>query len=496
MTRACVIGAGFGGLALAIRLQSSGVETVLIEAHDSTGGMAMARERSGFAFDAGPVALADRAAFADLWQLSGSDMADEVAVLPIEPLRRYSWPDGVTLDMTGGSDAAKAALRREIARVAPDDAAGYEEFLRWSDQASRDGNVPWLAAPDRDAISMARAVPPLARHQAWRSAHGIIAHFVKSEKLREAWSLGALASGANPFSASALQALAHRQEMDSGHWWPQGGMARFAKALTSLFERLGGQVVLHDPVLHIHTLGDRASEVECVSGWRQRFDAVASAADAVHTYRDLLGANLRGPAMARDLRRRKFAPGAFTVYFGLEGSWPGIPHETVLLGPRFKGLIEDIFTHGVLPRDFITFLHHPSITDSSLAPPGKSLFRATIPVANQARLPIDWEQAGPMIERRILDEVGRRLIPDIDDRIVTKFHTSPRDQSLDFNAWAGSASGFEATPMQSLWPPVAGRDLKLRNLYFAGVSVQPGGGLGGVLASARAAAKRMVDEQR
>ena len=177
----------------------------------------------------------------------------------------------------------------------------------------------------------------------------------------------------------------------------------------------------------------------------------------------------------------------------------GICIETngiVLLGQRYKGLIDDIFTHGVLPRDFIVFLHHPSVTDPTLAPPGKSLFRATIPVANQARLPIDWEQAGPLIERRILDEVGRRLIPDIDDRIVTKFHTSPRDQSLDFNAWAGSASGFEATPAQSLWPPVAERDAKLRNLYFAGANAQPGGGVGGALATARAAAKRMLEEVR
>ena len=496
MTRACVIGAGFGGLALAIRLQSSGVETVLVEAREKPGGLAVARERGGFAFDAGPAAIADRAALAELWQLSGGEMEGDVTLLPVAPLRRYNWPDGVSLEMTGGNDAARAALHREIARVAPDDAAGYEEFLRWSDQARREGVMPWLAAPRRDAVSLARAVPPLVRHQAWRSAHGIIAHFVKSEKLREAWSLAALAAGANPFTARAFHALAHTHELDGGHWWPQGGMARLAAALTGLFERLGGQVVLHDPVLHIHTLGDRASEVECVSGWRQRFDAVASAADAVHTYRDLLASNPRGPAMARALRRRRFSPGAFTVHFGLEGSWPGIPHETVLLGQRFKGLIDDIFVHGVLPRDFIVFLHHPSVTDASLAPPGKSLFRATIPVANQARLPIDWEQAGALIERRILDEVGRRLIPDIDDRIVVKFHTSPRDQSLDFNAWAGSASGFEATPAQSLWPPVAERDAKLRNLYFAGASAQPGGGMGGALASARAAAKRMLEEVR
>ncbi len=493
MTHACVIGAGLAGLALAIRLQSSGVETVLIEARDAPGGDAAGKLREGFNFAAGAQAVTDRTGLGELWQLSGGDIADDLVLLPIEPVRRYNWPDGTVIDMAGGNDTADAAMRRVVARVAPDDAAGYEEFLRWSQQALRDGASPWLAPPQPGLISLARAAPSLARHQAWRSAYGIASHFVKNERLREALSVSALTAGANPLKASALHALTHQQELTGGTWWPQGGMPRVAAAMSKLFERLGGVVLLHDPVLHIHTLGDHASEVETVSGWRQRFDSVASTADAVHTYRDLLASVQRGPDMARALRRRRFAPGAFTVHFGLEGSWPGIPHETVLFAQRYKGLLGDIFTHGVLPRDSIIFLSHPSVTDPSLAPPGKSLFRATIPVANLAQLPIDWDQAGPMIERRILEEVGRRLIPDLDDRIVTKFHTTPRDTSLDFNAWAGSASGFEATPAQCLWPPVPTRDAKLRNLYFAGASAQPGGGFAGALASARCAAKRMLE---
>ena len=496
MSRVCVIGAGIGGLALAIRLQSSGVETTLIEAHDKPGGQSWCRSRDGFTFDFGPPALGDPSAFAELWQLSGGDMADDIKLMPLELLRRLSWPDGTALDMAGGTDDAIAAMRREIARVAPEDAAGYEEFLRWSDQALRDGAAPWLAAPRRDLASIARVAPMLARHQAWRSAYGIAASFVKSPKLREAISVSALAEGTNPLRASAFHALAHKRELDQGLWWPKGGMGKFGAAMAKLFEKLGGTVLVRDPVLHIHTLGDRASEIECVSGWRQRFDAVASSADTVHTYRDLLASNQRGPEMARQLVRRSFAPSMFTVHFGVEGSWPGIPHNTVLFGPRFKGLIEDIFEHGVLPRDFILFLQHPTVTDPSLAGKGKSVFRATIPVANQAKLPIDWEQTGPLIERRILDEVGRRLIPDLDDRLVTKFHTSPRDIALDFNAWAGSVGGFTASRSQSLWPPVGNRDAKLRNLYFAGSHAQPGGGIGGALASARATAKQMLEEVR
>ena len=500
MTRVCVIGAGLGGLALAIRLQSSGVETTLVEAHERVGGQWWNRTREGFTFDSGPAALSQPSAIAELWQLAGGDMADDVELIPLELLRRFVWPDGTTFDLPsglaeGGTDGG-AAMRREVARIAPEDAAGYEEFLRWSEQVLRDGAAPWLAGARRDLKSIARSAPLLARHQAWRSPYGMAARYMKNERLREAIGTAALAAGANPVGAGAFHALAHKRAVDHGLWWPKGGFGKLAEAMATRFERQGGTLILRDPVLHIHALGDRASEVESVSGWRQRFDAVASCADVMHTYRDLLSCTNRGPEMARQLVRHRYSPSTFTVHFGLEGSWPGIPHTTVLFAQRFKGLLEDIFDHGLLPRDFIVFLQHPTVTDPSMAPAGKSTFRATITVANMAQLPIDWEQAGPLIERRILDEVGRRLIPDLDDRLVTKFHVSPRDLSLDYNAWVGAAAGFAATPIQSLWPPVGERDARMRNLYFAGIGARPGGGVGGVLTSARAAARRILEEVR
>jgi phytoene desaturase len=260
------------------------------------------------------------------------------------------------------------------------------------------------------------------------------------------------------------------------------------------FERLGGTLRLGDPVVQVHTLGTRATEVETQSGWRERFNAVASNADVIHTYRDLLRASSRGPQMARKLAKKRFSPSAFVVHFGIEGSWPGIPHHTVLFGPRYEGLLTDIYDHGVLPRDLMIYLHHPSVTDPSMAPEGKSAFSAMVPVAHLGKLAIDWEQVGPMLERRVLDEVARRLIPDLDDRLVTSFHYTPRDFALDLNAHLGSAFSLEPALSQSAWFRVHNRDTVIANFYLVGAGTHPGAGIPGVVASAKTTAGLMLED--
>lgn len=492
MRRACVIGAGLGGLALAIRLQSAGVATTLVEARDAPGGCASATRRDKFTFDNGPSAILDPGAFDELWQLSGAKRNDDIEMLPITPILRCNWPDGVNFDYSNDP----AAVLGEVARIAPGDAAGYEQYARFAADVHKGGMTRLGMVPLMDFASTASVLPGLFRHQAWRSLYGTVSRFVNSEKLREALSVQFLLNGGNPVGSGALHALVHCIEQQNGAWWPKGGFGALTRAMAALFERLGGTLRLKDPVLHIHTIGDRASELECVSGWRERFDSVASNADTVHTYRDLLATTPRGSEMARGLSRKRFGPGMFSVHFGVEGSWPGIPHRMVLFAQRYKDLLGDIFDHGVLPRDFVMFLDHPSVTDPGLAPRGKSTFRAMIPVAHMGKLPIDWEQTGPLIERRIIEEVGRRLIPDLDDRIVTKYHTTPRHYALDLNMHHGSAFGLEPNLGQTALLRPHNRDAKLRNVFLVGAGTHPGPGVLGAVFSAKATAGPMLEALR
>ncbi|TCD04845.1 phytoene desaturase [Erythrobacteraceae bacterium CFH 75059] len=487
---ACVIGAGFGGLALAIRLQSAGIATTLVEGRDKPGGRAYFWERDGFTFDAGPTVITDPDCLRELWALTGHDMARDVELLEVKPFYRLMWPDGTQFDYSNDEDH----LRSEIVKLNPEDVGGYQRFLAYSEEVWREGYIKLGHVPFLDFKSMLKAAPALAKNQAYRSVYSMVSSFVTNERLREALSFHTLLVGGNPMRTSAIYALIHKLEKDGGVWWAKGGTNRLVAAMVTQFERIGGTIRLGDPVTALHAPGNRVQQVETASGWSGTFDAVASNADIMHSYRDLLGGTARGRSYARSLKRKSFSPSLFVVHFGIEGTWPGIPHHCILFGPRYKGLLEDIYDHGVLPQDFSIYLHHPTVTDPGMAPEGKSTFYALVPVAHMGKLAIDWNEIGPVLERRILDELGRRLIPDIHARIVTKFHYAPTDFAHDLNAHVGSAFSLEPLLTQSAWFRGHNRDDVLQNFYLVGAGTHPGAGIPGVVGSAKATAKLMVED--
>ena len=273
-----------------------------------------------------------------------------------------------------------------------------------------------------------------------------------------------------------------------------GGTNRLIAGMARLFERLGGTLRLGDPVVEIETLGERATAVLTKRGERFEADAVASNADLIHSYRDLLKGSRSAQRTAARLQKKRFSPSLFLVHFGIKGTWPGIPHHMILFGPRYKGLLDDIYDHGVLSQDFSLYLHHPTVTDPSLAPEGHSTFYALAPVPHLGKFPVDWNEIAPVLEKRILDEVGRRLIPDIHERIVTKFSYAPNDFRDDLNAHLGSAFSLEPILSQSAYFRAHNRDTSIPNLYFTGAGTHPGAGIPGVIGSAKATAALMLEQ--
>jgi len=492
MKSAIVIGAGFGGLALAIRLQSAGVATTIVESRDQPGGRAYYWERDGFTFDAGPTVITDPDCLKELWQLTGRDMAEDVELIPVSPFYRLNWADGTNFDYSNDEQS----LRGEIAKLDPADIAGYAKFLDYSAGVYHEGYEKLGHVAFLDFASMIKAAPALAKYQAWRSVYSIVSKYIRNEKLRQALSFHTLLVGGNPFTTSAIYALIHKLEKDGGVWFAKGGTNRLVAGMVTQFERIGGTMRLGDPVTSIETLGDRATGVTTQSGWHGEADAIAANSDIMHTYRDLLSGSRSAQRTRTSLERKSYSPSLFVVHFGIKGTWPGIPHHMILFGPRYKGLLDDIYNHGILSEDFSLYLHHPTVSDPALAPEGMSTFYVLAPVPHLGKFPVDWDEIGPILEKRILDEIGRRLIPDIHDRIVTKFSYTPKDFAGDLNAHLGSAFSLEPVLTQSAWFRVHNRDDHIPNMYFVGAGTHPGAGIPGVVGSAKATAALMLEAPR
>ncbi len=489
MRRAAVIGSGFGGLALAIRLQSAGIATTLIEARDKPGGRAYQWKKEGFIFDAGPTVITDPDCLRELWALSGHDLAQDVHLLPVHPFYRLQWEDGSTFDYSNDD----AELMRQIGEWEPGDVAGYRRFLDYSEGVYREGYEKLGAVPFLDFKSMLKAAPALAKHEAWRSVYSIVSRYVKNEKLREALSFHTLLVGGNPMTTSAIYALIHKLERSGGVWFARGGTHALIEGMVRHFERIGGTVRMGDPVVEVTTMGDRVTGVRTRSGWQGEFDAVASNGDIVHSY-GLIRGNRTAERRVASLSRKRYSPSLFVLHMGVKGEWANIPHHMILFGTRYKELLADIYDHGVLSNDFSLYLHHPTVTDPALAPAGKSTFYALAPVPHLGKAPLDWNEVAPKFADRIIDHLERRLMPGLRDNIEVSFHYTPEDFRTDLSAHLGSAFSLEPLLTQSAWFRVHNCDDDIRNLYFVGAGTHPGAGIPGVVGSAKATASLMVED--
>jgi phytoene desaturase len=320
-----------------------------------------------------------------------------------------------------------------------------------------------------------------------------VSGFVRNEKLRQALSFHTLLVGGNPMTTSAIYALIHKLERDGGVWFAKGGTNRLVEGMARHFQRLGGTLRLGDPVVAIDARSDRVTGVTCQSGWHGDFDAIASNGDVVRSY-DLLGRHRRGVKAAARLRKKRFSPSLFVLHLGVRGEWRDIPHHNILFGPRYQGLLGDIYDRGQLPDDPSLYVHHPTVTDPDMAPAGCSTFYALAPVPHLGKLDIDWGTEGTAYAERILSILEARLMPGLRSRIELSFHYTPQDFADDLGAHLGSAFSLEPLLTQSAFFRVHNRDDELRNLYFVGAGTHPGAGIPGVVGSAKATAGLMIDD--
>lgn len=491
---AIIVGAGFGGLALAIRLQSLGFDVTLLDNRDKPGGRAYVYEEEGFKFDGGPTVITDPDCLRELWALSGRNMDDYVTLLPVDPFYQLQWEDGERLNYTASQDALEA----EIARYNFDDVKGYRRFLNYSLDLYHEGYEKLGTTAFLKFSQMLKAAPQLVRLRADKSVYAMVSKFVEHERVRQLLSFQSLLVGGNPFKTSSIYALIHALERKGGVWFAKGGTGALVDGMVSLFKDLGGELRLSTEITNIKTDGNRVTGVEAADGWSASADLVASNADVVHTYKNLLRGHARGRTYGKTLAKKRHSMSLFVLYFGLDVPSPeGMEHHTILLGQRYKELIAEIFGKGrKLPDDFSLYLHSPTVTDPSMAPEGMSSYYVLSPVPHLGHADVNWDEVGPAYADKIIDYLEEHAIPDLRKHLVVQKTLTPFGFRDEMNTHMGSAFSVEPILTQSAWFRPHNRDDVISNLYITGAGTHPGAGVPGVVGAAKATAGVVVDDFR
>jgi phytoene desaturase len=489
--RVAIIGSGFGGLAAGIRLQAAGVRTVMFEARDRPGGRAYVYTERGFTFDAGPTVITAPHCLEELFALAGERLADHVTLDPVSPFYRLLWPDGARFDY--GGDAA--SMRAQVAALAPADLDGFERFMDYSRRVFEAGYQGLVDAPFLRFVDMVRVAPQLARLRADRSVYAAVGRFVMDERLRQALSFHALLIGGNPFETSAIYTLIPFLERKWGVFFPRGGTGALVRGLADLYRRLGGELRLASPVgqVRLEPRGAQLVHVVASDAGEESFAAVVSNADIHHTYGRLY-AGVPAAAARRDrLERMHWSMSLFVIYFGTRRKYPNMAHHTVLFGPRYREMLREIFHGPALPPDFSLYLHQPTVTDPSLAPPGCESFYVLAPVPHLGAAPIDWQAESPGYAERILAAL-ETVLPGLRQEIVVRRIFSPVDFRDQLNAFQGSAFSVAPRLAQSAYFRPHSRDPEIPGLYIVGAGTHPGAGVPGVINSAKATARLVLED--
>jgi len=478
--KALVIGAGFGGIAAALRLRAKGYEVALIDRCAGLGGRAQVFERDGFKHDAGPTVITAPFLFEELFALFGERFDDHVRLVPLTPWYRFHFSDNTQFDYGGTLDETLA----EIARIEPGDCDGYRSLLVQSEKIFNVGFLQLSAVPFHRFGAMVKQIPALLRLRSHDTVWQLVCRHLKNPKLRQAFSIQPLLVGGNPFDTTSIYGLIHYLERAHGVHFAMGGTAAITAALGALMARHGIDVKLNTTVRNIDVDKGIASGVTLVDGSSIAADVIVSNADPAHLYTAMIRPEDQAPSARLKLAAAEFSMGLFVLYFGTTRQYPDVAHHTIWLGERYRELLVDIFHDKVLAQDFSLYLHRPTATDASFAPAGCDSFYVLCPVPN-LKGAVDWAVEGPRLQARIVAALERTILPGLGDCITSDFTMTPENFRSDYLSAHGA--GFSVAPLfrQSAWFRFHNRAEGIRNLYLVGAGTHPGAGLPGVLCSAK-----------
>jgi phytoene desaturase len=474
--KAVVIGAGFAGIATALRLRALGYQVTLLERLANLGGRAQVFQRGGYRHDAGPTVITAPFLFDELYELFGEKLEDHLDFVPLDPFYRFHFADGSQFDYRASIEDTLT----EIRRFSVDDADGYLKLLEKSKKVYDVGFKKLVHRPFTRVWDMVKQIPALLILKCYRTVSQMVNSHLKHPLIRQAFSIHPLLVGGNPFKTTAIYTLIHYLERRWGVFFCMGGTGKLVDELGALMGRQGIDIQFNADVDEIILEHKTAKGVRLSNNATIDADLVVFGGDPETCYRHLLPQTKpRLPSI-----KKQYSMGLYVLYFGTKKLYPDVAHHSIWMGPRFKQLLSEIFDSKQMSEDFSLYLHRPTATDKSFAPEGCESFYVLCPVPN-LQGNIDWSTEAQKLRDRIIDALEGSILPQLSSVIEEVFWMTPEDFANDYRSMHGAGFSIEPRLTQSAWFRFHNRDKAITNLYFVGAGTHPGAGLPGVVSSAK-----------
>ena len=477
---ALIIGSGFGGIATGIRLQARGYKTIIFEKLDQPGGRASVFRQDGFTFDAGPTIVTAPFLLEELWDLCGRKFSDSVVLKEMSPFYRIRFDDGTFFDYSGNPER----MREQIRKFSPNEVESYDNFMKKAELCYQLGYEDLGNLPYNTLTDLIKSIPSMIRMEAWQSIYKSVSKYFRNEKLRQVFSFHPLLIGGDPSAVTCVYSLIAALEKRHGVHSAIGGTGAIVSAMVDLYEDIGGEIIYNSEVAKIDVRQSCTEGLFLKNGKYFKSNVIVSNGDTAWTYTHLLDKTYRKKWSDKKIRNSSFSMSLFVWYFGTSKIYQDVKHHTILLGKSYLPLLRKIFREKTLSEDFSLYLHRPTATDKSMAPPSHDTFYVLSPVPNLLGK-IDWEKEKESYREKIETYLENTVLPGLKKSIVTSKVFTPNDFEQRYLALNGAAFGMEPLLLQSAWFRPHNKSEDIKGLYMVGASTHPGAGIPGVLTSAK-----------
>ena len=475
-----VIGSGFGGIAAALRMKAKGYAVTLIEKHPDLGGRARVFKKEGFTFDAGPTVITAPKLLEELFELFNKNISDYVKIIPLKLWYRFVFDDKSSFDYSGDEEL----MKKEIEKYAIDDFVGYQKLVKLTEKIFDKGFTELSSKPFNNISFMLKQVPALLKLKSYKSVYELISTYISDNKLRKIFSMHPLLVGGNPFTTTSIYTLILFLEKKWGIHYSLGGTGNLVKAFERLMKEEKIEIIKNSSVTELTNLNNQIVSVTVNNKDVLKADYIICNSDPPNVYKNLIKPNNYGFLFNKKIERMNYSMGLFVYYFGSKKQYNDVAHHTICFGKSYKDHLNKIFEKKELSEDISYYLHRPTATDPSMAPPGQDCFYVLVPVPNNLSN-INWHKEGEKFKQLIINKMSEQILPNLKENITADFYVTPDYFENDLSTLHGSGFSIQPKFTQSAYFRFHNKSEIFNNLYFVGAGTHPGAGIPGVISSAK-----------